>query len=80
ECKSGQKGQLFDVNITTSFNQPEIIDGLNFFVMLTQDIPEDVSLRQEYELCDGMAEDDIIYGQRCIRIRKQYQEKFGTSK
>ncbi|TCM58046.1 hypothetical protein EC844_1542 [Acinetobacter calcoaceticus] len=80
ECKSGQKGESFDVNITTSLNQPEIIDGIDFFVILAQDIPEDVSLRQEYELCDGMAEDDIIYGQRCIRIRKQYQEKFGTSK
>ena len=78
KCKNGQNGKSFDIDLSTSYsNDPEVIDGMSFENMIVHDIPEDVSLKQQYENCKNTPKNDVIYGKYCVDIRKQYQEKFG---
>ena len=55
----------------------EVIDGISFYAMRTTAVPEDVSLKEEYEYCKDLPENDFLHGKYCVDVRKQYQEKFG---
>ena len=78
KCKSGQAGESFDIDMSTSYsNDPEVIDGMSFEVMIVHEVPEDVSLKENYEYCKDLPENDFLHGKYCVDIRKQYQEKFG---
>ncbi len=78
KCKNGQAGESFDINLSTSYdNDPEVIDGMSFEVMIVHEVPEDVSLKENYEYCKDLPENDFLHGKYCVDIRKQYHEKFG---
>ncbi|NAR17235.1 hypothetical protein GPS63_02750 [Acinetobacter haemolyticus] len=80
KCKNGQDGKSFDIDLSTSYdNDPEVIDGMSFENMMVHDLPEDVSLKQQYENCKGFTDNDIMFGIAwdCPDIRKRYYEKFG---
>ena len=80
KCKSGQAGESFDINLSTSYsNDPEVIDSISFYKMRTSAVPEDISLKEEYETCKGFTDNDIMFGIAwdCPDIRKRYYEKFG---
>ncbi|MCH7336530.1 hypothetical protein [Acinetobacter sp. NIPH 2699] len=78
KCKNGQDGKSFDIDLSTSYdNDPEVIDGMSFENMIVHKIPEDISLKENYEYCKDLPESDFLNGKYCVDIRKQYQEKFG---
>ncbi len=66
DCTEEQKdkGELFYVDLGTSFNEPEVIDNLyfyNYFDIISDEEKE----RQRKEFCEGPDRDDPIIGGGC---------------
>ncbi len=82
-CNQDQKdGEDFNIRVNSSFSDPEIITGFSFYVHIPTEIPEDISLKQQYENCIGISDQDIKFGigWDCPDIRKRYFEKRGNKK
>lgn len=80
-CKKDQKnGEDFNIRVNSSFSNPEIITGFSFYVYVPTEIPEDISLKAEYETCKGFSDFDIQFGigAHCPDVRKRYNDKFGV--
>ncbi|NHB59043.1 hypothetical protein G9F32_13620 [Acinetobacter sp. 194] len=76
-CTKNQKdGEDFNIRVNSSFSNPEIITGFSFYVDVPTEIPEEVSLKAEYEICKGFSDFDIQLGigAHCPDVRKRYEE------
>lgn len=79
-CTKNQKnGEDFNIRVNSSFSNPQIITGFSFYVHVPTEIPEDVSLKADYETCKDVLEDDLVLNHilNCSDVQKRYYKKFG---
>lgn len=64
DCKDKQQGESFYIELSTSFDDPEVIDFM-FFYNCFDTISDKEKERQRKEFCEGPDRDDPIIGGGC---------------
>ncbi|WP_288499700.1 hypothetical protein [uncultured Acinetobacter sp.] len=63
-CKDNQPGELFGIELSTSFDDPEVIDHMYFYNYFDS-ISDEEKKRQRKEFCEGPDREDPIIGWAC---------------
>nr|WP_032877597.1 hypothetical protein [Acinetobacter sp. ANC 3929] len=63
-CENDQKGRPFGIELSTSFNDPEVIDHMYFYNYFDS-ISDEEKARQRKEFCEGPDRDHPILGGGC---------------
>ena len=64
DCKDNQPGKYFYIALSTSFDDPEVIDHMYFYNYFDS-ISDEEKKRQRKEFCEGPDRDDPIIGWAC---------------